>query len=321
MIDPASRRTAALLLLALGLGCTTVARRQALLKNGLDDWRYPRAAAEIWPELQKLLDERQYPLVGADRAAVGGATRNWLLESLSFGYETRARPTGGRILETGSNAEGYRIRAEAWPVKDGGTRVQLTRLKRDDTNPAGVVETRDLELELALLQRIDPVAAARIEGVPPPRLTEPAAAADDPWRSLRHLVGTWEAEPAGGLPAVTWTFDVGAGGQRMEFRGSPLLGPRSPGPEEMGVLTRDPTRKKVVWREFTAAGPVNEYLLEQEQADRLVFVSERPESLPPGTRLRLTLGRDGGEVVAIFEQAEPGKELAVVAESRLKRKP
>jgi hypothetical protein len=89
----------------------------------------------------------------------------------------------------------------------------------------------------------------------------------------------------------------------------------------MGVITRDPARGKLVWRQFTGSGQVNEYLLESSDPDRLVFVAEKAEALPAGSRLRLTLGRDGeDELVAVFEQAEPGKDLAVSAEARLKRR-
>lgn len=319
---------ALLLLAAASAACSATARRQSRVRTGLDAYRYPRAVSEVWPAVQRLLHERGYQLVGDDRVAVGAPKRNVVLEALSAGFDTRTKANGSRILETNADPEGLRMRAEAFPQKDGGCRVIFTRLRRDDTGPVGNIEERDVELELVLLQRLDPVAAAGIEGVPVPPEALAAAAATlappDPWGPLRPLVGTWEAPAAGGLPALKWTFDIASGGQRMEFHGSPPLGPRAAGadgPEEMGVITRDVTRGKLVWRQFTGSGQVNEYLLERGDAERLVFVGEKAESLPAGSRVRLTLGRDGpDELVAVFEQAEPGKELAVSAESRLKRR-
>ncbi len=59
-----ARSTLPLLLLLASASCTATALRQAKLKSGLDDYRYPRAVAEIWPEIQRLANERGYPLVG-----------------------------------------------------------------------------------------------------------------------------------------------------------------------------------------------------------------------------------------------------------------
>ena len=315
-----ARSTLPLLLLLASASCTAAALREAKLRRGLDEYAYPRAVAEVWPEVQRLANERGYPLVGADRKAVGLEARNRVLEAFSPGFDTRTRATGGRILETGAGEGGYRLRAEAWPAGSGGCRVVFTRLKRDDTNPALQLETRDLGLELALLQRLDPVAAARVEGVPPPAGAVAAAAAPDAWTPVRHLVGTWESKASGAMPALKWAFDFPPGGQRLELHGSPILGPPGGAAEEMGIITRDPVRGKMVWRQFTASGQVNEYLLDKADPERLVFSTEKAESLPPGARARLTLGRDGpDELVAVFEQAEPGKDFAVTGEARFVR--
>lgn len=315
-----ARSTLPLLLLLASASCSATALRQAKLKRGLDDYAYPRSVAEVWPEVQRLANERGYPLVGSDRKAVGLEARNRLLEAFSPGFDTRTRATGGRILETGAGDGGVRLRAEAFPTGSGGCRVVFTQLKRDDTNPALQLESRDLDLELALLQRVDPVAAARIEGVAPPAGAVAAAAAPDAWTPVRHLVGTWESKASGAMPALKWAFDFPPGGQRLELHGSAVLGPSGGTAEEMGIITRDPVRGKLVWRQFTASGQVNEYLLDKPDPEKLVFTTEKAESLPPGARARLTLGRDGpDELVAVFEQAEPGKDFAVTGEARLVR--
>jgi hypothetical protein len=193
--------------------------------------------------------------------------------------------------------------------------VKLTELRRDDVNVTDWRERRAVELELELLRRLDPAEADRMEGKAPTA----RAAGDDPWSPFRHLVGTWTAE---GPDAVHWTFDFIGGGQFLEVRGSSVLGPRvsRPGGEpEMGRISRDPA-KGFTWRQFTAGGQVDQYVLERSSGGALTFTSSALESQPPGSRARFILGEAGpDEILAIFEIAEPGKDFAVSAESRLHR--
>ena len=306
------------LLLAAAAACAA-ASRQGRLQADLDRIRLERAPAEIWPQVLKFLHERGYQLAGADRKVVGLEKRSSLAEAFSLGHGTRVRADGSRIAETGRNSEGLRIRAEGLALPGGGCRVVLTTLKRDNMNPAMEIETRDLEEEVLLLARLDPVAAAAVQGAPVP----PAAASrsPDPWEPVRHLVGTWKSEEAAG--GVKWTFDFTPGGQFLEVRGSSILGRPDAGDEpEMGRISRDPARGRLVWRQFTAGGQVNQYLQEPAAPGALVFSSESPESLPAGSRARLTLGSAGpDEILAVFEIAEPGKDFAVVGESRIRRAP
>jgi hypothetical protein len=314
-----SRTTARLapILLLAAAGCVTAAaQRQAHLRQALDRSRVERAPAEIWPQVLQFLSDRGYELAGDDRRVVGLRARAGIVEALSSGHDTRVRKDGSRVMETGKNDEGLRVRAEGLALPGGGCRVVLTSLKRDDMNPAIQQETRDLDLELQLLERIDPAAAARVRGGPAPAATAPRAA--DPWEPVRHLVGSWEGEGAAG---IRWAFDFTTGGQFLEVRGSSILGrPAAGGETEMGRISRDPVHGRLVWRQFTAGGQVNQYLQQASGGDALVFVSESPESLPPGSRARLTLGSAGpDEILAVFEIAEPGKGFAVVGESRIRR--
>jgi len=55
---------------------------------------------EVWPEIQKLLAENSYPLVGKDAEAVGES--HFVLFSLfSPAKETEPDGSGGRVLENG----------------------------------------------------------------------------------------------------------------------------------------------------------------------------------------------------------------------------
>lgn len=315
-------RLAPLLLLAAASGCATAAAtRQAHLHRELDRSRVDRAPAEVWPEVLRFLRERGYELAGDDREVAGLPRRSKIAEAFSSGHGTRVSPDGSRVMETGKNDQGLRIRAEGLALPGGGCRVVLTSLKRDNMNPAIENENRELELELELLQRLDPAAAARVRGGPAPAAA--ASRAPDPWEPVRHLVGAWESEGTAGPGSIRWTFDFTTGGQFLEIRGSSILGRPAPaGEQEMGRISRDPVRGRLVWRQFTAGGQVNQYLQQPSAPEALVFLSESPESLPAGSRARLTLGSAGpDEILAVFEIAEPGKDFAVVGESRIHRAP
>jgi hypothetical protein len=252
--------------------------------------------------------------VGADRTVGRQSAQGELRRVLALGHETRERKDGSRYAETDRNDDGVRIRAEGRAIPGGGCRVTLTALRADKLNMGNEQEERDLDLEVGLLEVLDPAAAARVLGKPPP--PAPAASADA-WDPVRHLVGTWRSEkPAG----TAWTFEFTSGGQFLEVRGSSILGAQPAAAEEMGRISRDAAGGRLVWRQFTAGGQVNQYVLQHAGADALVFLSESPESLPAGSRARLTLGRAAAdEILAVFEIAEPGKGFAVVGESRIHR--
>lgn len=312
------RAVALLVLLAGAAGCAT-AMSQAKLQRELDRARVDRTPAEVWPQVLKFLSDRGFELAGEDRLAVGLPERSRLSEAFALGHGARVLADGAsRVSETGKNSEGVRIRAEGLAVPGGGCRVRLTTLKRDAMNPGVEIEARDVDLELALLGQLDPSAAAQVLGAPPPAAT--ASRAADPWEPVRQLVGTWKSEGPEGPGSVRWTFEFTSGGQFLEVRGSSILGRPSPGAEEMGRISREPVGGRLAWRQFTAGGQVNQYLQEPGNRMALVFLSEKPESLPAGSRARLTLGWAGpDEILAVFEIAEPGKPLAVVGESRVHR--
>ncbi|HEY6098799.1 MAG TPA: hypothetical protein VIW03_05180 [Anaeromyxobacter sp.] len=313
------------LLALLSAACTTAgAARRAGLRRALDEARVSRSPAEIWPELQRFVHERGYPLVGDDRLAVGLAAQGKIGKLLSPGHETRVLGDGGRILETSLDERSRsRIRAEARVAADGGAQLRITVLKQSESNPTDYSEWRDEELELALLRRLDPAAAARVLGTEAgPAPAGPASR--DGWAAVRRLVGSWAgALPGSGAP-VRWRFDFVAAGQFIEMRGSPLLfaGPaaRTEAAEEMGRISRDPAGDKLEWHHFTAGGRVDRYETEAISPEALVFLARAPESLPAGARARLTLGRSGDEeMLATLELAEPGKDLALAGEVRLRR--
>lgn len=308
-----------LLVPLLSLSCSTAAgARRAELRRALDQATVSRSPAEIWPEVLRFLHERGYPLVGEDPAAIGLPAQGMVGKLFSAGHQTRVRSDGSRILETNpERSTRSRIRAEALAAGGGASIVRLTVLTQADMNLADYTESKDSELELALLERIDPVAAARVRGEEPARAA--AAAPRDAWSPVRHLVGAWTGTlPGGGV--VHWRFEFAGEGQFLELRGSPLFFAGSAATEEMGRISRVPGGEGFTWRQFTSGGQVDQYQSEPGLSGSLVFVAKSPESLPAGERVRLTLGRDGEEeLVAILERAGAGQEFAVLGEVRLRR--
>lgn len=331
---PRAARTLLLPLLLLSIACTTAgSARRAELRRGLDEARVSRSPAELWSDLQRFLHERGYPLVGEDRRAVGLEPQGTVTKLFSPGFETRVRRDGSRVLET-NVAEGTRtrLRAEALPAEGGGSRVRLTVLTPVEWSPAAEHrESRDEELELALLERLEPAAAARVAGVSPSKApaplpaAAPAATATDAWAPLRPFLGAWSGTLASGAPA-RWRFDFVAGGRFLDVRGSPLLfaGPtaRRDAGEELGRISRDASGERLVWQQFTESGRIDRWVSGPPLDGGVAFVAEASESLPPGTRARITFRREGEDALrAVLELAEAGKDFAAAGEVRLAREP
>ncbi len=156
--------------------------REQRLATELDALRYDRPPAEVWQGVRRLLADRGYPLAGADADAVGQETgvlagllspakethpvreEAGLLQQLGMlGGPAPVRPAEGSVsLDTDwSRKKGDRYHVDGLAASDG-FRVIFTRVQLDPSN-AREARTRDLELELALAQRIDPPAADRIE--------------------------------------------------------------------------------------------------------------------------------------------------------------
>lgn len=330
-----THRTLLLVLPLVAVACTTAAgARRAELRRGLDAARVSRSPAEIWPEVQRFVHERGYPLVGADRTVVGLKAQGGLGKLFSPGFETVVREDGSRVLE--SNPEEHersRLRVEAFAAPGGGAQLRLRLLKPSPSNPTEYSEWRDEQLELALLRRIEPALAARLAGEAPPAMATasastatgaPGAAAaaaspPDGWAPARHLVGSWAGTIPGGA-TVQWRFDFAQVGRFIEVRGSPMLfagtaAPAAPG-EELGRISQ--AGDHLVWHQFTNGGRVDVYRSEPARQGQLVFLSESPGSFPAGTRIRLTLDGDR-EILATLELADPGKDFAAVGAVRLHR--
>ena len=309
------------------VACATAAgARRAELCRALDQARISGAPAEIWPEVQRFLYLRGYPLVGEDWLAVGKPVPSSAARMFSLGFQTRVRADGYRVLETDPRGNTRaRVRVEATPAEGGGSRLRVRLLKLAEMNMVETTESRDEDLEVALLERLDPAAAARVTGRPLPL----AVAGGDRWARVRPLLGSWTGELADGTP-VRWHFELVSDAQFLEMHGTPLLfaGPAARrGGEEMGRISPAADGDRLVWNQFTSAGRVDRYeALATPTAtptgdEPLVFVAPSPESLPAGTRARLSLRRSGDQLEAALGIAKPGNDFAPAGAVRLLRAP
>jgi hypothetical protein len=192
MIRPPARLAAALAAAAVLTGCASAKAARArsdYLKSELEPFVYRKPLADVWPAVLRLLHDKGYPLVGNDAVAVG-QSENWLTNFLSPGSETRSgsaegsagtgflpnlmsRSTKGedtwRYLKTGLSKDYRMFRVDG--VADGdGSRVVFTAYQgKPGETGVFISDTarRDFPMELELVRRVDPAAAARIEsGMP-----------------------------------------------------------------------------------------------------------------------------------------------------------
>ena len=161
--------TAAVLAAASGACASAQAKREReeYLQSRLDSFRFSKPLDEVWPQVQRLLADKNYPMVGKDGEAVGDE-HGTLYSLFSPAKETSRETDGSRWLETGWRKDQTRYRVEGTP--DGpGCRVVFTLLHEDTTEHGHDARERKrgLEMELELARRIDPEAAAGIEaGLP-----------------------------------------------------------------------------------------------------------------------------------------------------------
>jgi len=282
---PARSLLGLLLLFALVAACATAAgTHRAQIRRVFDEARIAHTPAEIWPEVQRFLDQMGYPLVGNDRLAVGKPAQGAIARLFSTGFETRVLADGSRVLETGPQGPARtRVRVEATPVEGGGSHLRVRVIKRAEMDEIDTIESRDPDLELALLERLDHASAARVTGQAPRpaaaatvtgrKLSAPptAAAARQPaptvaagvdrWARMRPLLGSWTGELPDGTP-VGWRFDFASDSQFIEVRGTPFLfadASGRAGGEEMGRISSAADGARLMWNQFTNAGRVDRY--------------------------------------------------------------
>lgn len=164
---------AALLLVPFGLalgGCASVRLAEARenhLQAQLAPWVYRQDCQTLWPDVLRLLAREGYSLVGDDRIVAGEPPQSGAANFFSEGFRTKQTYDGGLVVATDWNRAWVRYRAIG-TVVDGGCSVTFTRVSQPDTDDPGKTESgTDWDMALALLRKVDPAGAARVEaGMP-----------------------------------------------------------------------------------------------------------------------------------------------------------
>jgi len=145
---------------------------------------------------------------------------------------------------------------------------------------------------------------------------------------VARLVGTWigtsEGQPGKGQ--VERHYERVLGSRFIQVRNRSTYPPQEKNPkgevhEDIGFLSFDSGRKRIVFRQFHTEGFVNQYVMEPDATPtRLMFSSEAIENIPAGFRARETyILSDADHLEEIFEIAEPGKDFEIYSRSRLTR--
>jgi hypothetical protein len=146
--------------------------------------------------------------------------------------------------------------------------------------------------------------------------------------SVSRLVGKWTGTSEGqpGKGKVEREYERVLGARFIQVRNRSIYLPQEKNPkgethEDLGFLSFDSSRKRIVFRQFHSEGFVNQYVLESNSTpDCWVFTTETIENIPSGFRARETYILTGSDQFEeIFEIAEPGKEFEVYSRSRLSR--
>jgi hypothetical protein len=149
--------------------------------------------------------------------------------------------------------------------------------------------------------------------------------ASDALTTLARLEGEWRGTGEGqpGTSNVERSYRWVLGGRYLEVRNRSSYAPQPKNPkgeqhEDMGLVSYDKARKKLVFRQFHVEGFVTHYVLDSTTPEMFVFMSEAIENIPPGFRARETLHFvDDGQLEETFEIAEPDKDFEIYSKTRL----
>ena len=150
----------------------------------------------------------------------------------------------------------------------------------------------------------------------------------DPFTRVNGLIGRWEgmAEGQPGKGTVRREYSKVLNGRFIRVQNRSEYPAQEKNPkgeihEDEGFLSFDRRRKALMLRQFHVEGFVNQYVEDATSTpDRVVFVTEAIENIPPGWRARETyVMYSPDEFEEIFELAESGKPFEVYSRSRFKR--
>jgi hypothetical protein len=173
-------------------------------------------------------------------------------------------------------------------------------------------------------------AGTLIVAAPLPALAAtPSAELKGGLAGFQRFIGSWRGEGEGepGKSTVERTYEPTLGGKFILVRHTSVYPPQEKNPkgethEDVGYMSFDKARRRLVFRQFHIEGFVNHYVAETEaiEGGKLVLDSEAIENIPKGFRARETYKFSGDDAFEeIFELAEPGKEFSVYSHNRFRR--
>jgi hypothetical protein len=149
----------------------------------------------------------------------------------------------------------------------------------------------------------------------------------DTWQTFHFFLGRWKGTSSGnpGESQVEREYKQILNDQFIQVIDRSVYEPQERNPEgevheEIGFISYDRTRDVFILREFHVEGYVNQYVSEDVEADKLIFVTEAIENMPPGWQTRTTyeiLGEN--EFKETFDLAGPGQDWACFITNKFSR--
>ena len=150
------------------------------------------------------------------------------------------------------------------------------------------------------------------------------------WRIVESLVGTWKGTGTGssGKSRIDRSYDFILNDQFIVSKTRSVTKPQEKNPkgeihEDWEIFSYDRGRNKLVMRQFLCEGYITQYVLDEvsDDGNRLVFVSEQVENLPPGFRARITWTLEPPNAIReVLELGPPGQDFFVCVETSMKRR-
>ena len=151
---------------------------------------------------------------------------------------------------------------------------------------------------------------------------------EDRWARARFLLGSWEGPTEGqsGKGTDQRRYGLALRDRFVEVHNTSAYPAQEKNPkgevhQDVGFISYDNARRRLVMRQFHVEGFVNQYVEDvPPRGGDLSFTSESIENIPPGWRARETYVKHGPDAFEeIFELAEPGKPFEVYSHAHFKR--
>jgi hypothetical protein len=133
----------------------------AHVRDSMREYRFPKACEDLWVDALRVIADQGYGLVGSDRELAGQEKQGVITNFLNRGHATTRDDDGVFEAESDADANFVRFLVRGKPAGTGGCFVQFIYIL-DDRNTSTEKRHRDYEMELTLLSKVDPAAAAKI---------------------------------------------------------------------------------------------------------------------------------------------------------------